>query len=178
MKILPQATVVHRMNGRIRIRIAGVETGRELYFNGLSDALNKAFAYRSIRVNSVTGSLLLEDPDINLDAVAGYGLSRNLFRLETRTGSGPGSVARVARTQVRRIDSGIRKLTSGNLDMSGSVFVVLIIHAMREIMSGNLAVPSWFTALWFASTIYNRDFYGPGGDGVHSHDDGGHAYTE
>lgn len=178
MKTLPEATVTHCMKGRVRINIAGIETRKEHYLNELSQSLNQEFNYRSIRVNRVTGSLLLEDPGLDLDAVVRHGSENGLFRMNARADQVPVTVARVARTQVNRIDDCIRKLTGGTLDMPGSVFVLLIVHAMREIIRGELAIPSWFTALWFASTIYNRDFYGPGSEGGHAHGDSIHAHDD
>ena len=174
MKTLPKAVVIHRMKGRIRIRIAGVDTDRNRYFTELSNALNKRFNYRTIHVNPVTGSVLLKEPAIDLDAVVRCGRSKKLFRMKTNEEPGPGNAATIAQKQVRRIDAGIRTLTSGSLDISGSLFIILILHALREIFRGNLSTPSWFTALWFASTIYNRNFFGACDDNfrIHSHDDG------
>ncbi|ACN17190.1 conserved hypothetical protein [Desulforapulum autotrophicum HRM2] len=172
MEILPEATVTHCIKGRVRLKIFAIPSPRERYFNRVSETLSQAFKDGSIRINSVTGSLLLECPDLDLDSVVRHGQKNGLFRLNIHGSQAPVTVARVARTQIKRIDDGIRKLSCGILDMPGSVFVLLIAHAMREIMRGKLALPNWFSALWIASTIYNREFYGHVSDGVHVHDDG------
>ena len=54
------------------------------------------------------------------------------------------------------MDRGMRRITGNKLDIAGSVFLVLILHAMVELFRGNLKMPFWFTALWMACTLYNR----------------------
>ncbi len=160
------------MTGRIRFRITAVQPDRNRYFARLTAILSDHLGYGFIRANPVTGTVLLADHALDMDAVAAVGRSENLFRLTPESIESPDSpslATRHVRTQVHKIDGLIRKLTANHLNMSGSVFLVLVIHAIREIVQGNLTAPSWFTALWFASSLYNRDFTGPGGDGgVHA----------
>jgi hypothetical protein len=176
MKQVPTAKVVHQMNGRIRFRIGSVKPDRNQYFDTLTSVLADHLGYGTIRVNPVTGSVLLKDHALDMDAVAAVGRSENLFRLTPESIESPDSpslATRHVRTQVHKIDGLIRKLSANHLNMSGSVFLVLVIHAIREIVQGNLTAPSWFTALWFATSLYNRDFAGPGGDGgAHTGDTG------
>jgi hypothetical protein len=157
------------MPGRVRIRIEGGGTGKQGYFSLVSETLVKAFPGAEVRVRPLTGSILVQGPDIDLSALSGLALENGIFLLENP--AGPVTVARIARRQVKKVDAGIRKWTAGGLDMAGSVFVILILHAMREIIRGNLVMPSWFTALWFATTIYNRDFFRPGEGGGEDHGD-------
>lgn len=176
MQQVPTAKVVHQMNGRIRFRISSVHPDKNQYFDTLTSVLAHNLGYGTIRVNPLTGTVLLKDHALDMDAVAAVGRSENLFRLTPEsiesTGS-PSLATSHVRAQVHRIDRLIRKLTANHLNMSGSVFLVLVIHAIREVVQGNLTAPSWFTALWFASSLYNRDFTGPGGDGVvHAGDTG------
>lgn len=161
------------MTGRIRFRITAVQPDRNRYFARLTTILSDHLGYGFIRANPVTGTVLLADPALDMDAVAAVGRSENLFRFTPASSVSPAPLTRHVRTQVHRIDSIVRTLTANQLDLSGSVFVVLVTHAIREIVQGNLTTPSWFTALWFATSLYNRDVGGPGGDGgVHTGDTG------
>jgi hypothetical protein len=171
MQHLPAAKAVHQIKGRIRFRITGVHSDRNQYFATLTSVLADRLGYGFLRVNPVTGTVLLADPALDMDAVAAVGRSENLFRFTPESPVSPAPVTRHIRTQVHRIDHMVRTLTANQLDLSGSVFLGLVIHAIREIVQGNLTAPSWFTALWFASSLYNRDCNGPGGDGgVHAGD--------
>lgn len=164
------------MNGRIRLKINAVNLDRNRYFARLTSILNNHLEYGFIRANPVTGTVLLADPALDMGAVAAIGRSENLFMLAPASPVSPPPAIRHVRTQVKKIDGFFRTLTANQLDLSGSVFLVLVIHAIREIVQGNLKAPSWFTALWVASSLYNKDFTGPGGDGgVH---DGGTGDTD
>jgi len=153
------------MTGRIRFRITAVQPDRNRYFARLTAILSDHLGYGFIRANPVTGTVLLADPALDMDAVAAIGRSENLFMLTPAPPVSPIPAIRHVRTQVNKIDGFFRTLTANQLDLSGSVFLVLVIHAIREIVQGNLTAPSWFTALWVASSLYNKDFTGQGVDG-------------
>ena len=173
MPNFPQAKVLHQMNGRIRFRVTNIRSDRKRYFASLAEVLDDRFSYQTIRVNPVTGSVLLEDPALDADAVAAAARSENLFRLRPGIPDSPPLVTRHVRTQVHRMDKIIRTLTGNHLNMSGSVFLALVFHAIREIVRGNLTPPSWFTALWVAASLYNGNFSGPGSDISHHDGDTG-----
>ncbi|MCG8686591.1 MAG: hypothetical protein MI892_17055 [Desulfobacterales bacterium] len=174
-----KATLVHQMDGRLRFRFKGILKDRSGFFERLVKQLNDAFAYATIRVNPVTGSLVLQDPRVDLDAVVGFARDTQLFELVRQAPSTGypvtcypvtyNPVVYHARRYVKSLENGIHRLTGGRLDMGSSVFLTLLIHAMREIAKGNLKTPSWFTALWIASNIYMKDFNGTG----EGHDDFG-----
>lgn len=161
---LPAARVTHCMPGRVRIRFSPALPSSTV--GKIREHLEHALSCDRIQANPATGSMLLQGPDLTLDALAGAGRSGNLFRLVPPGAPSPALVSRHARRQVKRIDTGIRHLTGNSLNLSGSVFLVLIGHAMTEIIRGRLVLPSWFTALWFATTLYNRELWGPGSDGA------------
>jgi hypothetical protein len=160
---LPAARVIHCIPGRIRIRITPPLSS--FFVEQIKEHLSQVLACERMQANPATGSILLQGPDLTLDAIAGAGRSGNLFRLVLPDAASPALVTRHARRQVKRIDTGIRRLTGNSLNLSGSVFFILIGHAMNEIIQGRLVLPSWFTALWFATTLYNREWWGPGSDG-------------
>lgn len=171
--MIPKAKLVHHLNDRVRIRITGVGKNKNEFFISLENKLKKKFNFQTILVNPVTGSAVFQDQKLDFESVIQYAKNEHLFMMEQKHTPARNLVAESAQTQFKRLDKSILDLTGNRLDMASSVFVVLIIHAIRELVRGNLTAPSWFTALWFATTIYNRDFLGYGG-GEYGHDSHGH----
>ena len=169
----PLATLSHRMEGRVRIRFDRKMKQKAQFFDGLEKSLKKKFPSAELRMNPRTGSVVLEDQEIDPEAIRQFAERSGMFKLQVEPTPSGNIVVSHSKKIVERIDKGIRKLTENRLDMSSSVFVVLVVHALREVAKGNLTAPSWFTALWFASTLYSRDFSAPGGEDGHAHDDGG-----
>ncbi|MCM2284994.1 MAG: hypothetical protein NDI81_09450 [Desulfobacula sp.] len=172
MNITPQATIEHRMTGRIRIRITGPARPKNEYFETLEALIKKEFNFQTVLIRPGTGSMVLKDPNLDLEALARFGQSQGLFLLETGKTSSRTPVTGHSKRYIKKLNHGIRKISGGRLDMSSSIFFLLIFHAMGEIIRGNLALPSWFTALWFASTLYNRDILNSGDADGHPHADG------
>ncbi|MFO7884083.1 MAG: hypothetical protein R6U68_04610 [Desulfobacteraceae bacterium] len=164
MEILPKALVTHSMPGRVRIRLIPPACAAS-HAEQIKKVLKTVLNYRNIHVNLVTGSILIQDKTLDLGALAKTARSEKLFILTLKPENSPALVTRHALRQVRRIDNGIRNLSANTLNLSGSVFIVLICHALTQIIRGNLAVPSWFNSLWLAATIYNREWIGSDTDG-------------
>ena len=173
--MLPKAKVIHQMPGRIRIRVKGNIQDKKAFFEGLRESMKSRFDFDNVQINPVTGSLVLfqgkdKHPLDTAASVRKWARKENLFFLEPEP-KAERFVVDHSRNMVERIDRTIRKVSSNHLDMGSSVFLLLIFHALREVAAGNLVVPSWFTALWFASSIYNRKFSEADSDDGH-HDSG------
>lgn len=173
MTMKPQAIVTHRLNDRVRIRISGLgKGGKKEYFETLKALIKQRFNYQTVMIEPVTGTLVLKDQALDLKSLSGFADDQGLFLLNTGDKPRQNLVTGHSKLYIKKLNHGIRKITGGRLDMSSSIFFLLIFHAMREIIRGNLALPSWFTALWFASTLYNRDILNSADDDGHSHTDG------
>jgi len=167
----PQAKIEHRMNGRIRIRITGLGRNKNRYFETLETLIRQKFNFQTVLIRPMTGSLILKDPKLDLEALTRFGQSQGLFLLETVNPPVRNLVAGHSKLYIKKLNHGIRKISKNRLDMSSSIFFLLIFHAMGEIIRGNLVLPSWFTALWVASTLYNRDILNSADTGDHPHSD-------
>ncbi len=163
----PQATISHYMTGRVRLRIKEPGPGRIAFFERVQREITEAFASLNVSVRPETGSIVLQGPELDLEKIRAAAQKKGWFEIADNDAPLPKGnlVSYYARQVVGRVDSGLRQLTGERLDMPSSVFAVLVIHAVREIAKGNLRTPSWFTALWFASTLYTRDFSSPRPDG-------------
>lgn len=176
----PRAKIIHHLNHRVRIRITGVGRNKIEFFDTLEKKFKKKFNFQTILVNPVTGSAVFQDQKLDVESVVQYAKNEHLFMMEQNHTPARNLVPGSAQKQFKRLNKGILDLTGNRLDIASSVFLVLIFHAIRELVRGNLTAPSWFTALWFATTIYNRDFLGYG-EGDYGHDshgqDGGDVHA-
>lgn len=153
----PTAVLSHYVRGRVRIRIKDPVRDPAGFFQLLEKRLGENFGYKRIKTNPLTRSLVIEDSGLDLEALAVFARAENLFVLVVESRKSRARVFAVAKDWFGRMDGGIRKVTGDSLDTSSSVFVILLIHAMREVLEGNLTAPSWVTALWMAFNLYNRD---------------------
>ena len=170
MKPLYPARIVHQTKGRLRFKIDCAKRDF-VFFDRIKKALIKEFEMSSIQDNPVTGSLVIKDFSTDIDAVVSFAESKGFFKIEKEENhnfKGP-FIGSFTHSIVDRLNNGIKRLTKNQLDISSSVFTLLIIHALREVAKGNLTAPSWFTAIWFASNIYQRDFSSAAGDGGGQH---------
>jgi len=172
MNNLYQATIIHRTKGRIRIKFDPA-ANKQAFFEQLETTLKKEFSSLTVRINPKTRSVVLNGDLIDENAVKQMGLDRQLYEIKEKAPFAKNRVISHSKSVFSWVDKTIQRFTGGQIDMSGSVFIVLIVHVMREIAKGNLTTPSWFNALRFASTLYTRDFNGGTGEGD-GHDDGGH----
>jgi hypothetical protein len=69
--MLPSAVISHQTSNRVRIKITS-RKGDVDYFSNLSSGLEKEFDFKSIQSNALTGSILIQSPDLDLDAIAAY----------------------------------------------------------------------------------------------------------
>ncbi|MGD8664119.1 MAG: hypothetical protein PVH37_29600, partial [Desulfobacterales bacterium] len=52
------------------------------------------------------------------------------------------------------LNNSIRRLTSGDIDLVGTLLLVLLISGLTELIRGNLRMPPWYTAFWYAFGLY------------------------
>ena len=175
---LAGARITHQVNYRIRFRIPE-RRGDSDYFNRVVRALTPGLKGMEIRATPETGSLLIQGTSPDPNTIFALAEEKGLFaraKIPPRP-AGP-IVHRLSRAVVSGINDGIRKVTANQLDIPSAAFLALVIHAVREIARGNLTTPSWFTALWFAASIYNGDLKGLGSDdggNFHGDDGGSHG---
>lgn len=68
---LPEARIAHRMNDRVRFRIPDLK-GDVDYFAGAAKRLADAFQPERLEANPRTGSLLIVDAELDIDAVVSF----------------------------------------------------------------------------------------------------------
>lgn len=149
--MLPQATAGHRTAERLRIRIPS-RKGDVGFFTTVAQSLARDLKYRDIRVNALTGSVLIADPGIDLDKLADHAVREGLFKLD----AGLSRVQPLGQRVYHPLASFSRKfngLTDGALDFPGLMFLALCAVGLYEILKGNAKLPPWYTAFWYAFGI-------------------------
>lgn len=151
--MVPQAHLVHQMKGRLRIRIPSAK-GHETYFSRVRDSFEECPGVETVEVNHRTASVLfLHDSEIA--SIAKHGHEHELFTLKPSEISRKtffGNVTYIFRS----FDEKIRRFTRGELDFAGLVFAILLISGLYQITRGNVTVPPWYTAFWYALGIITR----------------------
>jgi hypothetical protein len=149
---LPEAQICHQSARRLRIKIAS-RKGKPDYFSELREVLSRHAKFENVTVNSLTGSVLFIGDGANVTEITEFAKTNQLFEL-----SAPDTSRSPMTTQlVSHLDSlniNIRRLTSGEMDLAGIILLFLLISGLTEIIRGNLRLPPWYTAFWYAFGIY------------------------
>lgn len=143
------ARLVHRLPGRVRLKVDGRRGDRD-WFDAVALELALVETIRSVEANPLTGSLLIhhEGPLERLvDELAGRGLVR-VEPLEPREVPLPHRLAERAAV----VDAGLRRATAGELDLRGAALLGLLALAIVQAARGQLAGPA-VSLLWYASSL-------------------------
>jgi len=107
-------------------------------------------AVAELRVNPASASVLFVDArGVQLDTVRAYAREHGLFELP---GTGPLHLAASVLHGARRLDSGLRTLSGGDLDLRGLAFLALAGGALYQLLRGELLAPA-ATLGWYAAAL-------------------------
>jgi hypothetical protein len=148
----PKALIVHSSPGRLRIRIPQCR-GHLAYFAGVRKAALKA-PFEIIRANAATGSILFTGPQATAEGADAFGRDNELYAI-TPAAPVPSLTKRIVDPLVC-CNRGIEKLSSGQLDLPGALFILLVFVAIYEIARGRFRIPPWYTAFWYAFGLFTK----------------------
>jgi hypothetical protein len=126
-----------------------------MYFAEVRKASLKA-PFEIVRANAVTGSILFTGQQATAERAAAFGSDTGLYAI---TPASP-----VTSLTERIVDPlvgcsrGIKKLSSGRLDLPGALFILLLFVAIYEIARGRFRIPPWYTAFWYAFGLFTKAF--------------------
>lgn len=143
----PVAHVAHVIDGRVRIKVPS-KLGDTEYFANIYENLITFPAIEELRVNPVAGSLIIYHSDSSLVPLKQFAQEKQLFLLE-EIDYQPEALLQRASTRLGSIDSGLKKLTSGDIDLRSAIFIVLMALAIRQLLKGRVMGPA-STLLWQA----------------------------
>jgi hypothetical protein len=152
--MLPQAIVSHRTAERLRIKIPS-RKGDGAFFSTVKQSLERDLKYRLLKVNALTGSVLIVDSGVDLEALADRAARAGLFILEHRLAPVQ-PVGRTVFSPLMELNRKISRFTEGAVDFPGMVFLALCGFGIYEILRGNIRPPPWYTAFWYAFGIFTK----------------------
>lgn len=159
----PEAFIVHSSPGRLRVRIPQCR-GHLMYFAEVRKAALKA-PFEIVRANAVTGSILFTGQQATAEGAAAFGSDNGLY---TITSDFPfTSLTERIVDPLVCCSQGIKKLSSGKLDLPGALFILLLFVAIYEIARGRFRIPPWYTAFWYAFGLFTKAFIDREADEAH-----------
>jgi hypothetical protein len=141
--------LVHRLPGRVRLRIDG-RRGDRAWFDALALELALLDGIRAVDANPLTAGLLIHhDGPLErlLDELAGRGLVR-VESLEPREVPLPRRLGE----RLAVVDAGLRRATAGELDLRAAAVLALLGLALVQAARGQLVGPA-ASLLWYASSL-------------------------
>ena len=145
---LPKAYIAHAITGRTRIKIPS-KARDEGYFKFVAECLLEACWVTRVETNAFSASLLVFHNGVsNLHQ---YALLHKLFFLKQS----------VVETPLEGISSAyaswnesLRSSTGGRMDIPGATVLAFIASGIWEISQGNVGLPPWYTAFFYALGTY------------------------
>jgi hypothetical protein len=149
---LPGAYICHHSSQRLRIKITS-RRGQADYFEELKEGLAALQTYDSVEVNALTGSVLIVDPHVDIETIAEYAKAEQLFDLAHQNHLRSPMTTQLV-SHLETLDTSIRRLSTGEMDLAGILLLTLLISGLAELLKGNIRMPPWYTAFWYAFGIY------------------------
>ncbi|MFQ3573351.1 MAG: HMA2 domain-containing protein [Thermodesulfovibrionales bacterium] len=146
------AQICHQQPGRIRFRLLD-KKGDRVYFEQIEQELLKIGGIDSVKSNHLTGSVLVlhraTTEDI-LQRIKAHGF----FEIPEITKQ-TGTVTDAVRNSYYLLND-ISKRYLGGLDIHSIVLTSLIITGIYQILRGNVGLPVWYVAFWYAMTLVKK----------------------
>lgn len=146
----PHAFVAHMTAGRLRLRIPE-RRNDDAFFVAVRQRVSEWPGIDEVRVNPLTASVLVFFGDA---AVAlAYARQSDLFEIRKAEPARPAVLlADGAYHKARSLNSRIRRLTGGVVDLGSLMLLALLLAAIYEIYRGNFRT-SAFSLLWHAGSL-------------------------
>jgi len=149
---LPGAYICHHSAQRLRIRITS-RKGNTAYFEKLQNTLAGLRSFDELEVNALTGSVLIVDERVDIAEIAAFAKERQLFDLTDHNDSRSPTTTLLV-SHLDNLNTNIRQLTAGEMDLAGILLLFLLISGLTQLLRGNIQMPPWYTAFWYAFGIY------------------------
>jgi hypothetical protein len=149
--MLPAAHISHRTTGRLRVKIPS-RKGDQAYLLSVKEHFSGLEGVEAVEINPLTASVLITHSS-DERAIAQYARSSNLFVLQGLDSSPAGLQRRISKA-FGNINSQLKTATSGEIDVGGLAFVVLMGFGVYQISVGNLTALPWYAAFWYALNIF------------------------
>ncbi len=149
---VPISRCVHSSPERIRLRVKEKQ-GDEVYFNQVLQTLRAAFPQAQVEVNPRTGSVLCIGA-LSFEDLARTGREKDLFQVTVLPPRVTGIKA--VHQGVVEMNATIRRSSRGEIDLTSLVFLILVGTGIYQVARGNLGLPPWYTAFWYALGVCTK----------------------
>lgn len=150
----PEATVVHKMPGRVRIRVPA-RRGDVAYFGSVKDALSTLAGVEGVEVAPYTGSILVRGLAPVKDVIDAA-RSRGFFSVKEDKAIKVTAFHDVVANRFETLNDRIKTATGATFDLPGLAFAALMGAGIYQIARGNFTAPAWYTAFWYALGIFGK----------------------
>lgn len=147
----PVAFVTHKTGTRIRLKVPSKKKDN-VFFASLSENIPAIEGVLSVETTPLTGSVLIShssDPDRIIEAF----VSGGLVRFE-HAASGRAHMQERVSEVFKGINLALRDASGNELDLGGSVFLMLLAFGGYQIFRGNVTAIPWYAAGWYALNIF------------------------
>lgn len=128
--------------------------GNKPFFARARRHLEEHGAIEEVTVNPVTGSILIVH-DTELAEIAGEARQLKLFDVRSSAPT-PKTIFNQISGGFQGLNRRLLQMSDGHLDIPSLVFLSLVGSGLYQIMRGNLRAPAWYTAFWYALSVFAR----------------------
>lgn len=147
------AQVAHCMQGRLRIKLPA-KKGDGVFFSSLAESLSKCPGVQKVEVNPLTASVLCVH-STTPQRIDRFAVSKGLFRLAPWRGV-PRTLFGDVADLFTKWNRSLKQSSGGALDIPSVVFLSLVATGIYQVFLGNLSMPAWYTAFYYALGIFSR----------------------
>jgi hypothetical protein len=151
---LPEAHIQHHTDRRVRLRIPS-KRGNAAFFSDAKTKLAQLQPFDTIEVNPLTGSILLCHEAIDIDRLMDFAEEKEVFSINQVSRTAAPLAEKIAEP-IADINRFIDRLSGGELDLPGVIFLSLLGFGLYEILRGNFKAPPWYTAFWYAFGVFSK----------------------
>lgn len=151
--MISEAYVSHRMSGRFRIKVPS-RRGDVAYFSALQEKLSECPGVKEVTASPQTASALVLH-DCGTPQVFAYAKKNELFVRREQAPPQKTLFDSVA-LAFRGYNRNLKDFTDGRVDIPSLVFLSLVVSGIYQIAKGNVVVPAWYTAFYYALGVFTR----------------------
>ena len=148
--------VLHTMSGRIRLRIPMLEEQDNKIIATIKKELIRLPEINKVEVNPISGSMVLEYNDEDIDASIICGMLLKLLGLEDAMDTQPQSIAQKELNLIgTSLNRQVYNSTAGIFDLPSALAVTIFLLGLYKIvLQHDRNTPSGFSLLWWAYIIF------------------------
>ena len=151
----PEARIVHRMAGRLRIKIPS-KKGDYRYFDLAEQTFKGCEPIHEISSNPATGGMLIQFSGA-AEAILAFAQNKQLFTVvEEKEIRQSTDFHQGVKTSFNSIDRQVKGWTQGSINLGGLAFVALVGAGVYQIARGKFTAIPWYSAFWYALGIFSK----------------------